>query len=129
MKSRPPVCPRTAVVYARVSSEEQEKQGYSIPAQQKLLQDYAAQQGIKVVSEFLDVETAKMPGRSGFDEMVDFFRKGLKQRDPAERCRTLLVEKSDRLYRTYWLPQRGAERQQEGYRTGSRNCTARSQAL
>jgi DNA invertase Pin-like site-specific DNA recombinase len=99
MKSRQPFGPRIAVVYARVSSEEQEKEGYSIPAQQKLLHDYAAQEGIKIVSEFLDVETAKMPGRLGFDEMVEFFRKGLQQRDPSVRCRTLLVEKTDRLYR------------------------------
>ena len=34
---------RQAVVYARVSSKEQEKEGYSIPAQLKLLKDYAAQ--------------------------------------------------------------------------------------
>ena len=32
---------RTVVVYARVSSEEQEKEGFSIPAQIKLLKDYA----------------------------------------------------------------------------------------
>ena len=31
-----------AVAYARVSSKEQEKEGFSIPAQQKLLQSYAA---------------------------------------------------------------------------------------
>lgn len=30
-----------AVIYARVSSKEQEKEGYSIPAQLKLLKDYA----------------------------------------------------------------------------------------
>ena len=32
---------REGVVYARVSSKEQEKEGFSIPAQLKLLRDYA----------------------------------------------------------------------------------------
>ena len=33
---------KQAVIYARVSSKEQEKEGFSIPAQLKLLKDYAA---------------------------------------------------------------------------------------
>jgi len=32
---------RTAVMYARVSSQEQAKEGFSIPAQDKLLRSYA----------------------------------------------------------------------------------------
>jgi len=36
-----PSCTRQAVVYARVSSKEQEKEGFSIAAQLKLLRDYA----------------------------------------------------------------------------------------
>ena len=47
-----------AVLYARVSSKEQEKDGFSIPAQQKLLRQYASENGISVVREFTDVETA-----------------------------------------------------------------------
>ena len=62
-----------AVKYGRVSSKEQEKEGFSIPAQLKLLDQYAKSQGLKVVREFVDVETAKKPGRAGFDEMVKFF--------------------------------------------------------
>ena len=37
---------RRAVLYARVSSKEQEKEGFSIPAQLKLLKDYAAREGV-----------------------------------------------------------------------------------
>jgi DNA invertase Pin-like site-specific DNA recombinase len=33
---------QTAVLYARVSSREQEQEGYSIPAQLKLLREYAS---------------------------------------------------------------------------------------
>jgi site-specific DNA recombinase len=33
---------RHTVIYARVSSKEQEKEGFSIPAQLKLLKEYGA---------------------------------------------------------------------------------------
>jgi DNA invertase Pin-like site-specific DNA recombinase len=62
---------RDAVKYGRVSSKEQEKEGFSIPAQWKLLDQYAKAEGFRVVREFVDVETAKKPGRAGFDEMVN----------------------------------------------------------
>jgi DNA invertase Pin-like site-specific DNA recombinase len=82
-----------AVVYARVSSREQEQEGYSIQAQLKLLRDYAARNGFKIIAEFVDVETAKAPGRKQFGEMVEFLKR--KHRP----CRTIYVEKTDRLYR------------------------------
>ncbi len=40
-QSSAPDSRRLAVLYARVSSKEQEKEGYSIPAQIKLLRDHA----------------------------------------------------------------------------------------
>ena len=52
-------------MYVRVSSKEQE-QGFSIPAQRQLLKDYAEREGIHVVQEFEDVETAKRAGRTAF---------------------------------------------------------------
>ena len=62
-KSKSLTTPREdAVKYGRVSSKEQEKEGFSIPAQFKLLDQYAKSQGLKVVREFVDVETAKKPG-------------------------------------------------------------------
>ena len=42
--------------------------------------------------EFVDIETAKKPGRQGFDEMVRFLKR-------SSSVRVLLVEKTDRLYR------------------------------
>jgi len=83
---------RHAVVYARVSSKEQEKEGFSIPAQLKLLRDYALAEGFHVVEEYVDVETAKQAGRSSFGEMVDYLRQH-------SEARIILVEKTDRLYR------------------------------
>src|SRR5580700_5893738 len=90
--SRAPTPNRHAVAYVRVSSKDQE-QGFSIPAQRKLLADYAAQQGLHIVQQFEDVETAKRAGRTAFGEMVAFLR------DASTSCRILLVEKTDRLYR------------------------------
>jgi len=37
---------KKAVLYARVSSKDQEKEGFSIPAQTKLLNDYAKYKSI-----------------------------------------------------------------------------------
>ena len=46
---------KEAVIYARVSSKEQEREGFSIPAQLKLLKDYAAAQGFGIAEEYVDV--------------------------------------------------------------------------
>lgn len=81
-----------AVAYARVSSKEQEKEGFSIPAQQKLLRGYALEHRISIVEEYVDIETAKQTGRTKFEEMV----RHLKTRP---HIRVILVEKTDRLYR------------------------------
>ena len=58
------------MIYARVSSKEQEKEGFSIPAQLKLLKECAAANGFAVAQEYVDVETAKQTGRAAFGEMV-----------------------------------------------------------
>jgi site-specific DNA recombinase len=81
-----------AVLRARVSSKEQEEEGFSLPAQIRPLRDYAAANRIVIVREFVDVETSKASGRAGFSELVGFLKK-----HPS--CRTILVEKTDRLYR------------------------------
>src|ERR1700732_4093456 len=82
-----------AVIYARVSSKDQ-SEGYSIPAQLKLLRDYAACHGFAIAEEFIDVETAKMAGRRRFGAMVTFFKQN-------PQSRILIVEKTDRLYRNF----------------------------
>jgi len=82
----------TAVLYARVSSKDQEREGFSIPAQLKLLRSYALEHRLTILQEFVDIETAKQAGRGGFGEMLAFLKA-----NPS--CRTMLVEKTDRLYR------------------------------
>ena len=83
---------RSAVKYGRVSSDRQEKEGFSLPAQDKLLNDYAAKHDIKIVASFFEAETAKRAGRKQFNEMLKFLKKN-------KSVRTILVEKTDRLYR------------------------------
>ena len=85
---------KPALLYARVSSKDQEREGYSIPAQLKLLREYAQRNAFRIMWEYVDVETAKAAGRTQFGEMVEF----LKQ-NPS--CRTVIVEKTDRLYRNF----------------------------
>lgn len=50
-----------AIIYVRVSSKEQKQEGYSIPAQKKLLADYAKTNDFNVVKEFGGDETARAP--------------------------------------------------------------------
>ncbi len=81
-----------AILYARVSSKEQERKGYSIPAQCKLLRSYTRRHDYQVGCEFIDVETAKQSGRTHFTEMIRFL-------EEQPQVRILLCEKTDRLYR------------------------------
>jgi site-specific DNA recombinase len=83
---------KTAVIYARVSSREQQEEGYSIEAQLKLLREYASKNGFTKPTEFVDVESAKTPGRKNFGEMVTFLKR-------SRNSNVVLVEKTDRLYR------------------------------
>ncbi len=85
---------KQAVVYVRVSSKEQKEEGYSIPSQKKLLWEYARVNSFAVAKEFEDDETAKSAGRAGFGEMVDFLKNN-------KKVDTILVEKTDRLYRNF----------------------------
>ena len=62
------------VIYARVSSKDQEREGYSIPAQLELLRKYAHQHNFSVVQEFTEAETAKKAGRDQFSAMVEFVK-------------------------------------------------------
>ncbi len=79
------------VIYARVSSKEQEKSGFSIPSQLKLLRKYVIDNDQTILDEFIDVETAKKTGRENFTSMLEFIQE--------KNCDLILVEKTDRLYR------------------------------
>ncbi len=83
---------RSAVLYARVSSKDQEREGFSIPAQLKFNREYAQKNGLQIDREFVDIETAKKAGRKQFGEMVRYL-------EDTPRCRVVIAEKTDRLYR------------------------------
>lgn len=82
---------KRAVIYCRVSSEEQAK-GYSIPAQRDLCREYAHRNGLIIVQEpYEDIESASKAGRPRFGAMLAYARKhpGLH----------IIAEKTDRLLR------------------------------
>ena len=92
-------------MYCRVSSKEQEREGFSIDAQSKLLRDHAEKHGFTVIEDFIDIETAKRSGRPQFNAMVAFLRKQAKIKSRSDACSVVLVEKTDRLYRNFkdWI--------------------------
>lgn len=84
-----------AIIYARVSSKDQETEGFSIPAQLKALHEYAIKHQLNVVQEFTDTETAKQIGRTQFNAMVALLKQN-------KQIQHLLVEKTDRLTRNFF---------------------------
>ena len=65
-----------AVIYARVSSREQEETGYSLPAQQKFLEEYAARKNFQIARVFAVAEFASgTKQRKTFEEMMRFVEK------------------------------------------------------
>ncbi len=82
------------VIYARVSSKEQEEEGYSIEAQIRLLNEYALKNKFDVIEQFIDVETAKKAGRQNFNLMIELLKEN-------KEITSILCEKTDRLYRNF----------------------------
>lgn len=83
-----------AVGYARVSSKDQEDTGYSLPAQEKLLHDYADRNGYELVKVFAIQESAAGKiQRKIFHEMMAHVTKA--------KIKTVFVETTDRLTRNF----------------------------
>lgn len=81
-----------AVIYCRVSSKEQEETGYSLPAQEKLLTEYAQRKGLTILKVFSVAESASgAKQRKVFEEMMAHMQK--------KGIQILLCEKVDRLTR------------------------------
>ena len=84
--------PTKTILFARVSSREQEETGYSLPAQQKLLEEYAKRKGFKVVRKFSISESASgQKQRKTFKEMLDYIKRN--------NIKIIVCEKVDRLTR------------------------------
>ncbi len=64
------------VIYARKSSEDEDRQILSIEAQLVELREFAAKEKLEIVAFFQEAKTAKEPGRIKFAEMLSFLEKG-----------------------------------------------------
>lgn len=83
-----------SVILARVSSREQEETGYSLPAQEKFLSDYAVKRQLEIFKCFSISESASgRRDREIFNEMMDFIQK--------EHIKIIICEKVDRLTRNF----------------------------
>ena len=81
-----------AVIICRVSSKEQEDTGYSLDAQEKLLQEYADKNNISVLKIYKISESASgKQARKKFYEILQFIKKN--------NISLILAEKIDRLTR------------------------------
>ncbi len=80
-----------AVKYSRVSTVEQGEK-FSLGAQRDALEAFAIAHEYSIVASFEDKETAKQTGRRAFGEMLVYLA-------THAACKTILVEKTDRLYR------------------------------
>lgn len=80
------------VLFARVSSREQEESGYSLPSQEKLLMEYAERKGFNIAKKFSISESASgRYQRKTFEEMLAYSKKN--------NIKIIVCEKVDRLTR------------------------------
>ncbi|MEF7565044.1 recombinase family protein [Bacillus infantis] len=82
-----------AAIYVRVSTDEQAKHGYSIPAQIEKLEAYCISQGWEIKEKYIDEGySAKDLNRPKFEEMMNQIKNG--------KIDVLLVYRLDRLTRS-----------------------------
>ena len=63
-------------LYARKSTDVEDKQVLSIEAQLTELRDYAKRENLNIALEFIEKQSAKVPGRPIFNEMMKCIEKG-----------------------------------------------------
>jgi site-specific DNA recombinase len=66
---------KRAILYIRVSTDEQADKGYSLGHQQERLQKYCDLQGIKVVASYKEDHSAKSFDRPQFKKMLEFLKR------------------------------------------------------
>ena len=64
------------IIYARKSSESEERQVLSIEAQLAELREFAAKEKLEIVASLCEAQTAKEPGRTKFAEMLSDIESG-----------------------------------------------------
>ena len=78
-------------LYARKSTDEEDRQILSIEAQVTETKEYAIKENLQIVQEFIESKSAKVPGRPIFNEMMSLLQKG--------KADAILVWHPDRLAR------------------------------
>jgi hypothetical protein len=69
--------PERAILYARVSTDEQARSGYSLAQQLEALREYAAREGYEVLEEVVDPgESGATLERPGMDRVRDLVALG-----------------------------------------------------
>ncbi len=63
-------------LYARKSTEPDDKQAMSIPAQLVELREFARRENLEILSEFVESKSAKTPGREVFGDMMMRLERG-----------------------------------------------------
>ena len=64
------------IIYARKSTEDEDRQILSIEAQLTELREFAAKEKLEIVASLCEAKTAKEPGRTKFAEMLSLIEKG-----------------------------------------------------
>src|SRR4051794_21012305 len=69
--------PKRAILYARVSTDEQARSGYSLAQQIEALREYAVREGYEVFEEIIDPgQSGAYLERPGFDRVRDLVQAG-----------------------------------------------------
>ena len=63
-------------LYARKSTEDEERQVMSIEAQIVELEEYAKREKLEIAERFIESKSAKKPGRAVFNEMMTKINEG-----------------------------------------------------
>ena len=85
---------KRAVIYARVSTDEQAEKGHSIPHQIEECRRYAGRAGLQVVEEIVDNKSGATLDRPGFALLESMLSKG--------EAQAVIAYTSDRLSRNYY---------------------------
>ncbi len=83
-----------AIIFARVSTAEQEQEGHSIEAQINKLRDYCHKQSLEIIKEYEVVESSTRGERPEFHKMIDFV-------NSQKGTIALVCDKVDRLQRGF----------------------------
>ncbi len=79
------------VIYCRKSSEGEDRQVQSLETQLRELQEHAKKNKLNIVATFSESKSAFKPGREGFNEMTELFKKG--------KANAILVVRGNRISR------------------------------